>query len=264
MVGRQALLAGNTTDPMNSRTESSAWRTWFDAALNLIYPNVCQICGAETSTAAGGYVGTRCWDDVRFLVEPFCTRCGLPFEGDTATNFECSNCRDLDLGFEWARAAVAAKGVVLDVIHRYKYHGALWFEPFLTNLLLRAATRSLRSVDWDLIVPVPLHPVRERHREFNQAERMGRALSRATGIPLVKNLILRTGATETQTLLSRSKRAENVHRAFAMRPGRRLDGERIILVDDVLTTGATTSACAWVLRRKGAGSVAVWTVARGL
>jgi ComF family protein len=159
---------------------------------------------------------------------------------------------------------VAAKGMVLDVIHRYKYQHALWFEAFLADLFLRAALPAVREEQWDLIVPVPLHPTKEREREFNQAERLAAPLARALTIPLNTRLLRRVLPTRTQTLLSKKQRSENVQRAFAARAGCRLNGERVILVDDVLTTGATTSACAGVLRAMGAGKVCVWTVARGL
>ncbi len=122
----------------------------------------------------------------------------------------------------------------------------------------------MRRQDWDFIVPVPLHAVKQREREFNQAERLAAHLSAASGIPLNSRWLRRIKPTATQTLLTRQQRAANMRGAFAVRPGVRLDGERVILVDDVFTTGATTSACAEVLRAAGAGDVCVWTVARGL
>jgi ComF family protein len=201
---------------------------------------------------------------VRFIKPPFCERCGLPFEGDISTPFECSNCRDMELHFCTARSAVAAKGVARDAIHRYKYHHALWFETFLTDLLLRAALPELTAGKWDLVVPVPLHATKEREREFNQAARLAGHLARALALPLETGLVRRVLPTRTQALLSKKQRAENVRRAFAARDGNKLNGERIILVDDVLTTGATTSACAGVLKSLGASVVCVWTVARGL
>ena len=153
---------------------------------------------------------------------------------------------------------------MLEVIHRYKYHRALWFEPFLADLLVQRAAPVLASETWDWLVPVPLHPVKEREREFNQAERLARRLGAATGIRVHRRLLRRMAPTRTQTLLSREERLENVRNAFAALPDARLEGERLVLVDDVLTTGATTSACAGALRRAGAGDVCVWTVARGI
>ena len=122
----------------------------------------------------------------------------------------------------------------------------------------------MRPDKWDYIVPVPLHHLKQREREFNQAERLARRLGRALKIPVQTNLLKRHVPTRTQTLLSRPERAANVRHAFALGKLRRLGGARIVLVDDVLTTGATTSACARVLRTAGAADVCVWTVARGL
>ena len=201
---------------------------------------------------------------MRNIEPPYCKRCGLPFEGDLTTPFECSNCRELELHFSFARSAVAAGEVILDIVHRYKYQRALWFEPFLAELLTNQAVPELAAGKWDLIVPVPLHPTKEREREFNQAVHLAGHLAFATGLPMNKDLVRRVLPTGTQTLLSRDKRMANVRRAFAMNDGCRLKGKRIVLVDDVLTTGSTTSACARVLRKAGAAEVCVWTVARGL
>ena len=115
-----------------------------------------------------------------------------------------------------------------------------------------------------MIVPVPLHPTKQREREFNQAERLARRLGAATQIPVNKRLLRRVIPTRTQTQLSRQERLANVRNAFALRGGQRLNGERLVLLDDVFTTGATTSACARVLKAAGAGEVCVWTVARGV
>jgi ComF family protein len=237
---------------------------WANAGLNFIFPEVCQLCQHERATPGDGYVCAQCWRQVRFIRAPFCERCGLPFEGDISTKFECANCREMELHFVSARSAVVAKGLVLEIIHRFKYQQALWFQPFLADLLAREAAAELHAGKWDFIAPVPLHPLKERERGFNQAAHLAAALSAAVKIPLNKNLLRRIEPTRTQTQLTRAERAANVRRAFAVRSGVKLHGERIVLVDDVFTTGATTSACARALLGAGAGAVCVWTVARGL
>ncbi|HEU6448209.1 MAG TPA: ComF family protein [Verrucomicrobiae bacterium] len=239
-------------------------RKWTNVALGFVYPEICALCESERASAKDGFVGGRCWQQVRFIRPPFCDRCGLPFEGDITTTFECTNCREMDLHFSSARSAVVAKTVVLEAIHRFKYSRHLWFEPFLADLFLREALPVLRGQKWDFIVPVPLFPMKEREREFNQAERLARHLSGATRIPLNNRLLRRITPTLTQTRLTKQARAQNIRGAFAAGNGAKLDGEKIILVDDVFTTGATTSECARILRKAGAGDVAVWTVARGL
>lgn len=237
-------------------------RRWTEACLNLVYPPVCQICESEPASARWGYVGRRCRSQVRRLEPPFCHRCGLPFPGSLTQAFECANCREVDLAFESVRAAVLAEGVAREIIHRFKYEGGRWFEPWLGRLLVQAATPVLATGGWELLVPVPLHPVKQREREFNQAEVLARHLSRALDRPVRTDLIRRLNPTPTQTKLSREERQANVRRAFRRIPGQRLNGESVVVVDDVLTTGATTDAVARQLRRMGASRICVWAVAR--
>lgn len=251
------------TQPSGSAMNGPA-REWLDAGLAFFYPPVCQLCTAQRATPQQGYVCAACWQHVRFIVPPCCERCGLPYPGDITTAFECSNCRDLDLDFRWARSSMVANDFLRDVIHRYKYTRALWFEPFLTDLLVRGALPVLREAKIDGIVPVPLHPVKQREREFNQAERLALPLARALGVPVRADLVKRIQPTRTQTQLDKHARADNVRRAFAPVRPKSLHGERLVVLDDVLTTGATTSAVARVLRDNGAGEVLVWTLARGL
>jgi len=243
---------------------AKSFKQWLDAELGFVYPEVCQVCGQEHATVPEGFVCVQCWQKVRFIKPPFCERCGLPYEGDITTAFECGNCREMELHFRSARSAVLAGELMLDIIHRYKYQRALWFEPFLADLLVRQAAPELAREKWDMIVPVPLHPTRRREREFNQAERLGAHLSRATGIPMNTGLLERVEPTQTQTRLGRQERAANMRNAFALRPGVELEGSRVVVLDDVFTTGATTSACAKVLLSAGAGDACVWAVARGL
>lgn len=238
--------------------------TWLEAALGFLYPPLCQLCNDARADTASGLVCAGCRAQARFIRPPFCERCGLPFEGALTTPFECSNCSGVRLHFTWARSAVVAGGVVLEAIHRYKYQRAVWFEPFLAGLLVQAACPVLRDAGWDALVPVPLFPAKEREREFNQAERLARWLSAATGVPVRAGDLRRVRPTPTQTRLSREQRAANMRDAFAVRRGADFAGRRVVLVDDVFTTGATTNACAAALRAAGAAEVCVWTVARGL
>ncbi len=241
----------------------AALKSGWDAALNFLYPPVCQLCKNERATAKEGYVGGKCWSGLRFLTEPYCERCGLPYEGSITHSFVCQNCKDIEFGFSFARSAMVVNPLILQVIGSYKYNRAVWFEPFLGDLLTRQAVPALSGQKWDAIVPVPLHPVREREREFNQAERIARHLGKALKLPVNTKLVRRSRFTGTQTLLTREKRAANMDKAFFPTGRESLKGGKIILVDDVLTTGATTSACARALREGGAGEVCVWTVARG-
>jgi ComF family protein len=251
---------------MSGLIHKAFWQPWVDAALGFFYDESCRACRRHRASAAEGYVCDQCRASVRFIRPPYCKKCGAVFEGAITSEFQCGNCREMDLRFSYARAAVPAQDVVLDVLHQYKYYQALWVEPFLAELFTQAAAPVIQAEDWDLIVPVPLHPRREAERGFNQAERLAWHLSKATGVPLAKRIVARTVDTRTQTRLSRKRRTENVRGGFALRADRRqIEGRRIVLVDDVLTTGATVDACARVLlQRHGAAEVCAWTLARGL
>lgn len=247
---------------MHSALESV--KSWTNAGLAFLYPELCQICEAARAKPEEGFVCSECQSTVKPIKRPFCERCGFPYPGSISSTFKCSNCTDQLLYFESARSAVVAKDTMLEVIHRYKYNHALWFEPFLTQLLLKRARPELSAADWDWIVPVPLHPAKEREREYNQAERLARPLSAATGIPLNTRVLRRDVPTQTQTWLSREERWANVKGAFSLRRSDAVSGSRIVLVDDVFTTGATTNACARALKAGGAAQVCVWTLARGI
>jgi ComF family protein len=243
-----------------------AFQPWINAALGFFYDESCRACRCHRASAVEGYVCAECRHSVRFIRPPYCKKCGAIFEGAITNEFECANCREMDLRFSYARAAVPARDVVLNVLHQYKYDQALWVEPFLAGLFIQAAAPVIQAEGWDLIVPVPLHPRREAERGFNQAARLGWYLSEATAVPLAKGTVVRTADTRTQTRLSRKQRTDNVCRAFALKADRRqIEGRRIVLVDDVLTTGATVDGCARaLLQRHGAAEVCAWTLARGL
>jgi len=236
---------------------------WLDAGLGLVYPEVCQLCAQARATPRESFVCVECRSAVRFVEPPFCSHCGLPFEGAITGAFECAQCKEMKWEFRFARSAVIARDEVLEIIHRYKYKRAMWFEPLLAEWLISRAGSELRQENWDWLVPVPLHLTKQREREFNQAERLAKRLGEATGIPINQRWLRRVLPTRTQTLLSRDERMANVRNAFALRTNDGLKGQRLVIIDDVLTTGATTSACARALREGGAADVCVWTVARG-
>lgn len=237
---------------------------WCNAALEWLYPAVCQVCHRHRAGPEQSFLCAGCRQEVRRILPPYCQRCGHPFPGQILGPFECDHCRKSQWAFSSARSAVAAQGVVREVIHHYKYNCGLWFEPLLAQWLAQAAGPELEPGGWDWLVPVPLHPVKQREREFNQAERLAGWLSRQTHIPLNTNVLCRVVATPTQTFLNREERQDNVRQAFAVRGRPALGGKRIVVIDDVFTTGATTGACARVLKQAGAAEVCVWTVARGV
>ena len=247
------------TNPVKNQN-ASLW----DSAANLLFPAICSVCGEERATAGEGYVGPRCVAQIERILPPYCQRCGLPVPGDVNHDFTCSNCDGLELAFSYARAAIRASPLVLGLIHRFKYDRHLWLEPLLGDLLCSAASSDLAARGWDCLIPVPLHSLKMREREFNQSERLSRFLTKRLGIPTEIDWVLRSEPTTTQTHLGRKDRVANVRRAFTARPGIQIQNRRCVVIDDVLTTGATASAVSAVLRRMGALDVIVWTLARGL
>jgi len=235
--------------------------TWGETVLGLVYPRVCALCHEHRADRRNGYVCPSCSLGVRRIGNQCCRRCGLPWSGVITASHTCADCRGATYAWDEARAAVVAEGVALESIHRLKYQKEPWFATFLSGLLTEAALPSLAGHSWQGVVPVPLHRVKLREREFNQAERLAAPLAHALGVPLVTDRVRRHEATLSQASLSREDRTRNVRSAFVPERSDTIRGSWII-VDDVLTTGATTDAVAAVLKGLGADRVIVWAVAR--
>jgi predicted amidophosphoribosyltransferase len=165
----------------------------------------------EKPPASASYICERCRDGIRYIEAPFCDCCGLPFQGDITVSFECANCRDQKLHFRAARAAVELSGPLQDVVHRYKYNHATWFEPFLAVCSSPALNRSSLNPVGTISYPFPLHWLKLRERSFNQSLRLARQLGKATGISIHNRLLKRTQPTSTQTRLTRAERTQNVN-----------------------------------------------------
>ena len=168
----------------------------------------------------------------------------------------------MEWDFDSARSLFAARGLVREVIYRFKYEDAEFFEPLL-NQWLYASSQLLERPPPTWVVPVPLRALKQRERGFNQAFQLARGVAGVLGVPLKDRVIRRVKDTGTQTRLSRAQRLANMRDAFEPRREGRISG-RVLLVDDVMTTGATASACADALKDAGAEGVVVLTLARGL
>jgi ComF family protein len=231
-----------------------------EAAVSLLYPPFCTICGG--SVGAGEYLCTGCEAKAIRITAPFCDKCSEPFEGSITSAFTCANCAHRTLYFEAAVAAYRGRGIVRHVVHEFKYERQIHLRHLLARWLHPALEdERIRNRSFDVIVPVPLHATRQRERGFNQAQLLAELLSAQISIP-AKPLLERIRYTTTQTALDRAERIENLHNAFHLRKKADVRALRVLLVDDVLTTGATLSECARVLKRAGAVSVYAVTVAR--
>ena len=227
----------------------------------LCFPPHCVHCRDETSP--GVYVCDRCMEDLHPLEAPMCQRCSWPFDGAITEEFVCGNCHDREVHFDCAVAAYQSRGVVRELIHGFKYNKRLYMRVQLARWLAETLDDTrIRATKCDAFVPVPLHHVRYREREFNQAEELARLLTERSGIP-TWNVLKRIRNTTTQTRLSREERMENLRGAFQVRHTGEVKGRDLVLVDDVFTTGSTVEECSRILRRAGAASVRVITIARG-
>ena len=194
------------------------------------------------------------------IAEFFCVSCRTPFLNAFPLDAEglCALCRNGLRGFDAAYCFGAYEGVLRKLIHLYKYGRIKTLARPLGDLLAAALPR---DQEWDALVPVPLHWRRQWKRGFNQSELLARTIARRTAIPVVKAL-RRTLATPTQASQSHTNRRRNVAKAFFCKRPAAVAGKRILLIDDVMTTGSTAAACALVLKRAGARKVALLTVAR--
>ena len=257
------LLERSISGPIHRPVGGLGLGNWHEVILGLVYPPVCAVCHQHRADRDQGYVCTACQGGVRRITEPCCQRCGIPFSGKIIGSQTCTACRRDSWAWDEARAAAIAEGITLECIHRLKYQKEPWFGTFLSGLLMEAALPRLIGLPWQGVVPVPLHRVKQREREFNQAERLAAPLAHALGVPLETNRVRRCEATSSQTSLSREDRISNMRTAFEPARSPQIHGSWII-VDDVLTTGATTDGVAAVLKNLGAERVVVWAVARAI
>jgi ComF family protein len=231
-------------------------------ALDLTLPPRCIGCGARTDAA--GLTCAACWSRLTFIAPPLCVSCGAPFDFKVAGERRCASCHAAPPSYDRARAAViydeGSRGLILGFKHGDRLHAA----PAFGAWLARAGAELLR--DADIVAPVPLHRWRLLKRRYNQAALIAGPAARRAGIVHLPDLLERHRATPSQGELGAAARRRNVAGAFRLNPRHadRVKGSRIVLIDDVLTTGATVSACARVLRRGGAASVDVLTLARAV
>lgn len=238
-----------------------ALRNPFRGLVSLFYPPFCAACSGAVT--AGESLCPACAATASRIQPPFCAKCSQPFTGAITDTFTCANCEDRVLHFDAAISAYRSRGVVRKVMHDFKYGRRLHLRNLLGHWLAQALDDPrLAGRRFDFIVPVPLHPARKRERGFNQAELLARALSGQTGL-MVRDVLQRTRYTTTQTQFDRTERMENLKGAFRLRRRCDVQDSRMLLIDDVLTTGSTLSECASVLKQAGALSVHAATAARG-
>jgi ComF family protein len=239
----------------------TGFRTLPHALFSLLFPDDCRVCGVPLTEISRIPVCRPCLKAPEpFSADYFCISCRTPFQNGFPLDSEgrCALCRSGLRGFDAAYCYGSYEGILRELIHVFKYGNTPTLARPLSDFLVAALPRDER---FDAIVPTPLHWWRKWRRGFNQAELLARALAARTGLPVVEAL-RRARPTTAQAGLSHTRRRRNVTGAFRAARASRIEGKRVLLIDDVMTTGSTAAACALALKRAGAARVALLTVAR--
>ena len=236
-----------------------AWALTSRLALDIALPTLCVACREPVD---GEGVCAECWSKLSFIAPPYCPRLGIPFVYDPGPELLSMEAIANPPAYQRARAAVRYDDVARTLVHALKYQDRTDLAPAMGRWMARAGRELLEGAD--ALVPVPLHWRRGWSRRYNQSGALARVIARQSGVKVASEALRRVRPTQQQIGLSRSQRASNVQGAFKVAPDRTVDieGRRVVLIDDVLTSGATTDACARALLRAKAASVDVLVFAR--
>ena len=236
---------------------------FFRPLLDLFFPPLCHVCKAFIPEAGEIFICADCLNKIPFLVSPLCRLCGTPFATEAGRNHTCGACL-AHVPFHVCRSSTILGGPIQDLIHSFKYGSRVHLGHPLGLLAANPLAAFCAESAPDVILPVPLHKKRLRQRGYNQSQLIGAVLAKKWRVPQEVGNLRRLRWTEPQTTLDANDRVANVRGAFDVREPRRLEGKRVLLVDDVLTTGSTMRACVEALREAEVSAVFAVTVARGV
>lgn len=240
---------------------------WLDTFKNLFFPIFCRQCDYPLLTQANGYFCPECWNLPQRIHAPFCTHCGQPHAHrlgfGAVENFPCAACQPAaSTSYPRVFAAAAYEGAIAEAIKLLKFGDRSHIARLLTEIMADFAQREMNCAQYDNLVPVPLHRVRRRDRGFNQSELLARQLLPIFPWARLNLSLRRIRPTRTQSTISdHDERHKNVAGAFAVDAEDSFDGETVLLIDDVVTSGGTVSECARALKRAGADRVDVLAAA---
>lgn len=229
---------------------------------DILFPPECAVCGAILTGSGNDLFCSGCLSMFNLISPPLCTACGAPFAYTGGTNHLCEDCIVSRPSFSMARAVGKYDAALLDAIHLFKYHGKISAGKALGKMMAQTRYDSLAIENYSTIMPVPLHARRLRERGFNQSLILAKQISDIFSLPLDFLTLRRKTRTEAQVSLSRKERASNVRGAFEVTDIKAVENKRILLIDDVYTTGSTVKECSKTLMKNGAAEVAVLTLSR--
>jgi ComF family protein len=231
--------------------------------LDLLYPPLCRCCRALIPEHDGRNVCQKCWNGIEYLQEPLCLKCGSNLEDYLPEGRPCPRCPDGDIHFDRAVAVARYDGTMRECIHWFKYRFKKRMAESLGALMVQGVLQHYYAEPLDGVLPVPLHWTRLRYREFNQAELLAAPVAEARNVPLLNGVLIRSRRTKPQSSLKASGRKQkNIAGAFKVRRQEEVKDRKLLLIDDLYTSGSTVNECARVLKEAGAEQVNVLTLAR--
>lgn len=238
---------------------------------SILFPSDCPVCLRPLGRFHLEGICFDCWASLKLIRTPFCAKCGIPFgsksskTGFSVTNaydeMTCPSCEKSRLSFSRARSLAEYTGSMRKIIHCYKFHNKPFLAEPLADLMLKILDIGKIFGNIDAIIAVPLHRKKRKERGFNQASLIAKRLGKKLRIRVEKSILIRIKRSQPQMNLPADQREKNVRGIFEVRKAKRISGKRILLIDDVMTTGATVNECARVLKRAGCKDVCVLVLA---
>jgi len=234
------------------------------AVLDLVYPNNCINC--KTAILEKDYefsLCRDCWQSIEKNLPPFCPKCGTHIENINSGIELCRDCQKKELYFDKAYSVFAFEGVLKELIHKFKYSNKTMLAKVFAKMIFDFAMNfNIPLSDYDIMLPVPLHSTRLREREYNQCEILARQLQRFLHLEISTKDVARIKHTRSQITLDKTARWENIVGAFKIKNNQTFKNKNVLIVDDLITTGATASELAKTLKESGAKMVSVLTIAK--
>ena len=230
-----------------------------DKINNVIFPKSCLLCN---KIIENGLFCSDHWNKIEFITEPFCKICHLPFDYKIDDNLICGNCLESKPFYQKLVAACKYNDELMGLIVKFKFFDQTYLAKELCNLIYPKLEEFISDIDF--IVAVPLHKKRLRRRKFNQALLLAKFISKKSGIKLIPDLLIRTKEGKNQIGLNKKARIDNVKNAFLLNEKYKnlIIEKNILIIDDVVTTGATINNCSKILKKNGVGSIFVGVVGK--